>query len=54
MTKAMKEIGLIKRSSRILPQHSFVTISKSLVWPCLEYGDILFDQPNNQSLCQKN
>ena len=53
MTKAMKEIGVIKRLSKMLPRHSFLTIHKSFVWPHLEYGNILFDQPNNESLCQK-
>ena len=36
----------------MLPRHSLLTIYKSFVRPHLDYGDILYDQPNN-SLCQK-
>ena len=53
MTKAMKGIGVIKRLSKMLPRHSLLTIYKSFVRPHLDYGDILYDQPNNKSLCQK-
>ena len=43
MTKVMKGIGVIKRLSKMLPRHSFLTIYKSFVWPYLDYGDIIFD-----------
>ena len=43
VTKSMKGIGVIKRLSKMLPWHSLLTI----------YGDILYDQPNNKSFCQK-
>ena len=49
----MKEIGGIKRLSKMLPRHSLLTIYKSFIGPHLDYGDILHDQPNNKSLCQK-
>ena len=52
-TKAMKEIGVIKRLSRTLPRHSLLTIYISFVRPHLGYGDILYDQPNNKSFYQK-
>ena len=52
MTKAMKGIGVIKRLSKMLPQHSLLTIYKSFVRPHLDYGDIFYDQPN-KSFCQK-
>ena len=48
-----KGISAIKRLSKMLPQHSLLTIYKSFVRPHLDYGDILYDQPNNKSLCQK-
>ena len=48
-----KGISAIKRLSKMLPQHSLLTIYKSFVRPYLDYGDILYDQPNNKSLCQK-
>ena len=53
MAKAMKGICIIKRLSKMLPRHSPLTICKSFVRPHLDYGDILYDQPNNKSLCQK-
>ena len=37
----------------MLPQHSLLTIYKSFVKHYLDYGDILYDQPNNKSFCQK-
>ena len=46
MSKALKGIGIIKKLSRNLPQHSLVTIYKSFVRPHLDYGDIVYDQPN--------
>ena len=49
MTKAIKGIGVIKRLSKMLPQHSLLTIHKSLVQPHLDYGDIFYDQPNNKN-----
>ena len=48
-----KGISAIKRLSKMLPQHSLLTIYKAFVRPYLDYGDILYDQPNNKSLCQK-
>ena len=53
MPKAMKEIGIIKKLSKVLPQHSLVAIYKSFVRPHLDYGDITYDQPNNESFNQK-
>ena len=53
MTKAMKEMGVIQRLSKMLPQHSLLTIYKSFVWPHLDYGDIHYDQPNNKILYHK-
>ena len=54
ITKAMRGIGVIKGSGKRPPQHSLLTTSKSFVQPHLDYGDILYDQPNNKSLCQIN
>ena len=53
MTKAMKGIAVIKRLSKTLPRHSLHTIYKSFVRPHLDYGDILYDQPNNKRFYQK-
>ena len=53
MSKAMKGIGVIKKLSNMLPRHSLITIYKVFVRPHLDYGDRLYDQPNNESLFQK-
>ena len=47
MSKALKGIGIIKKLSKSLLQHSLITIYKSFVRPHLDYGDIIYDQPNN-------
>ena len=47
MSKAMNRIGVIKQLSNILPQHSLITKYKVLY---KDYGDILYDQPNNESV----
>ena len=49
----MKGIGIIKKISKTLPRHALITISKSFVRPHLDRTDIIYDQPNNESLDQK-
>ena len=35
----------------ILPRESLITIYKSFVRPHIDYGDIIYDQPNNEQFC---
>ena len=49
----MKGIGIIKKISKTLPRHALTTIYKSFVRPHLDRTDIIYDQPNNESLDQK-
>ena len=42
-------IGLIRRLSINLPRNALLTIYKSFVRPHLDYGDILYDKPNNEN-----
>ena len=49
----MQGVGIIRKLSKILPRNSLITIYKSFVRPHLDYGDVLYDQPNNEDLCQK-
>ena len=51
--KTNKGIGIIKRLSNTLPRKSLLTVYKSLIRPRLDYCDIIYDQPNNESLCTK-
>ena len=53
INKAMKLVGTIKKLNSILSRFSLLTIYKSYVRPHLDYGDIIYDQPNNQSFSDK-
>ena len=35
------------------PRNSLITICKSFTQPHLDYGAIIFDQPENESFCKK-
>ena len=53
MSKAIKSIGIIQKLSKARPRNSLITIYKSFVRLNLDYGDIIYDQPNNESFTQK-
>ena len=53
MSKAMRGIGVNQKFSKTIPRHSLITIYKSFVRPHLHYGDIIYDQPNNESFTAK-
>ena len=53
ISKANKGIGIIKRLSLILPRNSLLTIYKYFIRPHLDYSDVIYDQPNNESFCTK-
>ena len=44
--KAVKGISAIKKLNVTLPRSSLLTIYKSFIRRHLEYGDIIYDQPN--------
>jgi len=51
--KCNKLIGLIRRLSIHLPRNALLTIYKSFIRPHLDYGDILYDKPNNENFQNK-
>ena len=51
--KCNKLIGLMKRLSVNLSRSALLTIYKSFIRPHLEYGDILYDKPNNENFQNK-
>ena len=51
IAKANKGIGIIHKLSKVLPRESLITIYKSFVRPHIDYGGIIYDQPNNDSFC---
>ena len=44
----MQRVSIIKKLSNVLPGN------KSFVRPHLDYGDLVYDQPVNESSCQQN
>ena len=53
MSKTYKGIAVLRKLQNIIPRNSLLTIYKSFIRPHLDYGDIIYHQPNNVSLCQK-
>ena len=48
-----KRVKFNKKLQNRLPRQVLLTIYKSLVRPHLDFGDIIYDQTNNESFCQK-
>ena len=53
ISKANKGIGTLRKLYNVLPKNSFITIYKSFIRPHLDYGAIIFDQPENESFVKK-
>ena len=51
--KCNKIIDLIRQLSVTLPRNALLRIYKSFVRPHLDYGDILYDKPNNENFQNK-
>ena len=51
--KTNKGIFIIKNLRYILPQMSLVTIYKAFLRPQIDYGDIIYDQLQNECFCPK-
>ena len=52
--KCNRIIALIRRLSVALPRNALLTIYKTFVRPHLDYGDILYDKPNNENFQNKS
>ena len=53
INKCNKIIGIMKRLSLTLPRKSLLTINKFFVRPILDYADIIYDKPFNESFKRK-
>ena len=53
ISKANKGIGLIRRLYHNLPRKSLLIIYKSFIRPHLDYADIIYHQPHNESFTNK-
>ena len=51
--KANKTRGLLRKLYNLLPRRVLATIYKSCIRPCLDYGDVLYDQAFNNSFPTK-
>ena len=49
INKANKGIGIIRKFNNILLRSSLLTIYRSFIRPHLNYGDVIYDQPENES-----
>ena len=47
IAKANKGVGIIRKLPWVLSKESLITIYKSFVRSLIGYGDIIYDQPNN-------
>ena len=43
----------MKRLPHILPKKSLITIYKSFIRAYLDYCDVIYEQPDNESFCSK-
>ena len=53
ISKINKGIAVIKKLRYSLPRKSLITIYKAFLRPLFDYGDIIYDQPQNEFLCEK-
>ena len=51
--KMNRSMAVIKNVRYSLPRKSLITIYKALLRPPRDYGDIIYDQPHNESVCEK-
>ena len=51
--KMSKGIFVIKKLRHSLPRKSLLTIYKTFLRPLIDYLDIIYDQPQNESFCDK-
>ena len=51
--KVNRGITVLKKLRYSLPRKSLITIYKALLRPLLDYGDIIYVQPHNESVCEK-
>ena len=51
--KINKVVAVIKKLRYILSLKSLITIYKAFLRPLIDYGDIIYDQTQNESFCEK-
>ena len=51
--KINKGTTVIKKLRHSLPRKSLMTICKAFLKPLIDYGDIIYHQPQSESFCEK-
>ena len=46
-------VGSLRKLYYIIPRKSLMTIYKSFIRPHLDYCDLIYDKPSNESFCNK-
>ena len=54
INKTNKGIRIIRKLNNILPRSALLTIYRYFVRPHLDYGDVIYDQPENESFISKS
>ena len=49
MINSVKPWNVLRKLSALSPRQSLLTIYKSFIRPHLDYGDVIYDQPRNES-----
>ena len=49
---ASKGVGTLRKLFYLIPRTSLITIYKSFIRPHLDYGDFIYDKPNNNSFIE--
>ena len=49
--KVNRGIAVLKKLRYSLPRKSLIAIYQALLIPLLDYGDIIYDQPHHESVC---
>ena len=53
LSKVYKGIGLLRNFFNKLSRQALVTMYKAFIRPHLDYGDIVYDKPNNETFINK-
>ena len=53
LSKVNKGISIIKKLMPNLPRKSLLTIYKAFLRPHIDYSNVIYDQPSNESFCER-
>ena len=53
ITKANRAVGLLRKLYQYVPRKTLLLIYKAYIRPHLDYADVVYDQPQNSSFCNR-